>query len=84
MCAIYGIHRYNYIEHQSRRDYIIHENVWSSSSCTSQRMKLATSKVFLYASKVICTMANFHASEELCGGSEFSCNYTINYLIITL
>ena len=47
-------------------DYIIQENTWSSSNSTFQRMKQATSKVFLGdASKLIYIMTEFHASDEL-------------------
>ena len=38
---------------------------------------------YLYTSKSIYIVTNFHASGELHWGSEFSYNYIINYLIIT-
>ena len=69
---------------QSRKDYVIQKNTWSSSSSTSQRMNQATSKVFcLYTSKSIYIVANFYASGELHQGPEFSYNYILDYLIIT-
>ena len=47
-------------------DYIIQENTWSSSGSTSQRMKRATSKVFLGdESKSIYIVTEFHASDKL-------------------
>ena len=42
-CVLYMAHSAIY----STMDYIIQENTWSSSGSTSQRMKQATSKVFL-------------------------------------
>ena len=50
----------------STMDYVIQENVWSSSSSTSQRMKQATSRVFIGdVSKSIYIVTNYHASDEL-------------------
>ena len=80
------IHRYSAIAlaGQSRKDYVIQKNAWSSSSSTSQSMNQSTSKVFyLYTSNSIYIVTNFHASVELHRGSEFLYNYIINYLIIT-
>ena len=55
----------------STMDYIIQENAWSSSGSTSQRMKQATSKVFLGdESKSIYIVTEFHASDELLRGPE--------------
>ena len=52
-------------------DYIIQENAWSSSGSTSQRMKQATSKVFLGDDcKSIYIVTDFHASDELLRGPE--------------
>ena len=49
----------------------IQENAWSSSGSTSQRMKQATSKVFLGdESKSIYIVTEFHASDELLQGPE--------------
>ena len=51
---------------QSRKDYVIQKNTWSSSSNTSQRMNEVTCKVFcLYTSKSIYIVTNFYASGEL-------------------
>ena len=56
----------------STMDYVIQENAWSSSSSTSQRMKQATSKVFIGdVSKLIYIMTNYHASDELHRGPVF-------------
>ena len=79
----YGIHSAIYIEHQSRKNYITQEHVWSSSGSTSQKTNQATSKVFFrYTSKLIYIVTNFHVSDEFHRGPEFSYNYIINYLII--
>ena len=82
VCVLYMAFVQLYIEHLSRKDYVIQEKAWSSSSSTSQRINQANSKVYLgYTSKSIYIVTNFHASDELCRGPEFSCNYLIDYLI---
>ena len=56
----------------STMDYVIQENVWSSSRSTSQRMKQATSKVFVGdVRKSIYIIADYHASDKLHRGPEF-------------
>ena len=61
---------FSYIIYSSM-DYIIQENVWSSSNSTSRRLKQATCKVFLGdASKSIYIMTEFHTSDELLRGPE--------------
>ena len=69
MCAIYMAHSAIYMTLYSTMDYIIQENAWSSSGSTSQRMKQATSKVFLGdESKSIYIVTEFQASDELLRG----------------
>ena len=66
-------------------DYIIQENAWSLSGSTPQRMKQATSKVFLGdESKSIYIITEFHTSDELLRGPEIFiiASYYI-YVIIT-
>ena len=66
---------------------IIQENAWNSSGSTSQRMKQATSKVFLGdESKLIYIVTEFHASDEVLLGPEIFMIISSlhhNYLIIT-
>ena len=84
VCVPYMAFIQLYIEYRSGKNYVIQENMWSSSSSTSQRMNQTTSKVFFrYTSKSIYIMTNFHTSDELHRGPEFSYNYIINYIIIT-
>ena len=62
MYAIY----LHYSAIHSTMDYAIQENAWNSSSSTSQRMKQATSKVFIGdVSKSIYIVTNYHTSDGL-------------------
>ena len=58
MHAIYGIHSAIYMA-LFKIDYVIQENVRSSSGSTSQRKNQATPKVFLYTTKSINIMTKF-------------------------
>ena len=69
-----GTLRYGIIQLRiySIMDYIVQENAWSSSSSTSQRMKLAIFKVFLQYISIDLYRDHFHASDELLQGPEVS------------
>ena len=68
MCAIYMAHPAIYIGQWTTSS---NENAWSLSSRTSQRMKQATSKVFLGdESKSVYIVTELNASDELLRGPE--------------
>ena len=65
VCVLYMAFIQLYIEHRSRKDYVIQENAWSSSRSASQRMNQATFELFFrYISKSINIVTNFHTSDD--------------------
>ena len=64
-----------YIEHQSRKDYIIQEHVEFKQQYFSEN---ELGNFYRYTSKSIYIETNFHASDELHQGPELSYNYIIN------